>query len=87
MRNHRRLGFNSWVGKISLEEEMSAHSTILAWKIPSQRSQVGYSPSGLIELDMTEYACMHAHTHTHTHTHYYLAGCVSWIPKLTLSDF
>ena len=29
----------------------------------------------------------HTHARTHTHTHYYLAGCVSWIPKLTLLDF
>ena len=28
----------------SLEKEMATHSTILAWKIPGQRSLVGYSP-------------------------------------------
>ena len=30
------------------------HSSILAWKIPMDRSLVGYSPWGLKELDTTE---------------------------------
>ena len=30
----------------SLEEEMATHSSILAWKIPLQRSLVGYGPWG-----------------------------------------
>ena len=30
----RRCGFEPWVGKIPLEEEMVTHSSILAWKIP-----------------------------------------------------
>ena len=39
----------------SLEEGMSAHSSIFAWRIPhGQRSLVGYSPRGHKELDMTE---------------------------------
>ena len=29
----RRQGFNPCVGKISLEEEMTTHSSILAWRI------------------------------------------------------
>ena len=28
------LGFNPWVEKIPLEEEMATHSSILAWGIP-----------------------------------------------------
>ena len=39
----------------SLEEEMATHSGILAWEIPGQKSQVGYSPWGHKELDTTEY--------------------------------
>ena len=27
-------GFDSWIGKILLEQEMATHSSILAWKIP-----------------------------------------------------
>ena len=30
----RRLGFDSWVKKTPLEEEMANHSSILAWEIP-----------------------------------------------------
>ena len=30
----RRPGFDHWVGKIPLEEEMATHSSILAWRIP-----------------------------------------------------
>ena len=29
----RRLQFNSWVGKITLEEGMATHSSIFAWRI------------------------------------------------------
>ena len=47
-----------------LEKGMATHSSILAWRIPWQRSLVGYSPWGCKESDMTEWL-----THTHTHTH------------------
>ena len=30
----RRLGFDPWVKKTPLEEEMANHSSILAWEIP-----------------------------------------------------
>ena len=52
-RRSRRRGFDLWIGKISLEEEMAAHSSILAWGIPW--SLEGYSQRGLEELDMTEH--------------------------------
>ena len=32
-RRCKRCRFDPWVGKISLEEEMATHSSILAWKI------------------------------------------------------
>ena len=32
-----------------LEKEMATHSSTLAWKIPEQRSLVGYSPWGQTE--------------------------------------
>ena len=35
----------------ALEGEMATHSSILAWKIPWQKSLVGYSPWGRKELD------------------------------------
>ena len=37
-----------------LEKEMATHSSTLAWKIPGQRSLVGYSPWGHKESDTTE---------------------------------
>ena len=33
---------------------MAIHSSTIAWKIPGQRSLVGYSPWGRKELDTTE---------------------------------
>ena len=33
-RRCRRYGFDSWAGKIPLEEEMTTHSSIITWKIP-----------------------------------------------------
>ena len=37
-----------------LEKEMATHSSILAWRIPGQRSLVGYSPRGPKKSDRTE---------------------------------
>ena len=58
----------------SLEEEMAAHSSILAWRIHGQRSLVDYSPWACKESDMTDQlsvctrACTHTCTHACTHT-------------------
>ena len=38
----------------ALEEGMTTHSSIPAWRIHGQRSLVGYSPWGRKESDMTE---------------------------------
>ena len=45
-----------FLGKeIPLEEGMTAHSSILAWRIPMDRGAlVGYNPGGRIELGTTE---------------------------------
>ena len=37
-----------------LEEDMATHSSILAWRIPSERKLEGYTSWGCKELDMTE---------------------------------
>ena len=37
-----------------LEKEMATHSSILARRIPRQRSLAGYSPCGRKESDTTE---------------------------------
>ena len=48
----------TWVHSLGwedlLEKGMATYSSILAWKIPGQRSLVGYSPWGRKESDMTE---------------------------------
>ena len=33
---------------------MATHSTVLAWRMPLDRSLAGYSPWGLKESDMTD---------------------------------
>ena len=33
----QRCGFDSWLRKIPLEEEMASHSSILTWRIPMDR--------------------------------------------------
>ena len=43
-----------------LEEGMATHSSIPAWRIPGQRSLVGYTPCSHEELDMIE-ATEHPH--------------------------
>ena len=40
--------------KDPLEKEMATHFSILAWRIPWERSLVGYSPWGHKEPDTTE---------------------------------
>ena len=37
-----------------VKKRMAIHSSILAWRIPGQRSLVGYSLGGCKESDMTE---------------------------------
>ena len=48
----------TWVRSLGredpLEKEMAAHSSILAWRIPSVEEPGGYSPPGRRESDMTE---------------------------------
>ena len=67
-RSHRRL-IRTLGWEDPLEEEMTVHSSSLAWRIPWQRSLVGYSPWGCKESDTIEHTHTHTHTHTHAHTH------------------
>ena len=56
-------------GEDPLEEEMAAHSSILAWKIPwTEESGRLQGPCGHKGSDTTERLITHTHTHTHTHT-------------------
>ena len=50
----RRHGFDPRVEKIPLEEEMTAHSSILAWEIPWTEESGGLGFMGSQESDTTE---------------------------------
>ena len=43
----RRPGFDPWVGKIPLEEEMATHCSILAWRILWTEEPGGLQSTGL----------------------------------------
>ena len=43
-RRHQRREFDPWVGKIPQEEEMSTHSSNLAWEIPWTEEPDGLQP-------------------------------------------
>ena len=51
----RRSGFNPWVGKIPWRRAWQSTPVFLPGGSHRQRSLVGYSPWGSIELDMTEW--------------------------------
>ena len=48
---------------------MATHTSILSWRIPTERGAWWATVHGIAELDTTEQLSMHTHTHTHTHTH------------------
>ena len=76
MQETRRLGFNPWIRKISLEEEMATSSSILAWKIPWTEEPGGPQSMGS-QRGKPDWA--HVHTHIECYVpHLYL---VSWNVK------
>ena len=50
----RRLGFDPWVGKISLRRKEQPTPVFLPGEFHGHKSLVGYSPWGFKESDMTE---------------------------------
>ena len=64
-----RHGFHSWLRKIPWRRKRNPLQYSCLENPHGQRSLVGYSPWGHIELDTTEQLSTCAHTHTHTHTH------------------
>ena len=58
-RRCERCGFDPLGRKDSLEEGMATPCSILAWRIPGQRSLAGYRLRGCKESDTTEHARMH----------------------------
>ena len=57
-RGCRRSGLNPWVWEIPWRRKRQPAPIFLAGKSHGQKSLKGYSPGGLKELDMTEFACM-----------------------------
>ena len=60
MQEQQEMQVRSMGLKDPLEKGMATHSSILAWRIPKQRSLVSYSPKVLKESDTTEvkHACV-----------------------------
>ena len=54
-----------------LEEQMAAHSGILAWEIPWTEEPTGLQSMGFKTVGHHR-ATDHTHTHTHTHTRHIL---------------
>ena len=54
---HRRYGFNPWVGNISWRRKWQHTPVFSPRKYHRQNSLAGYGPQGHKELDMTD--CMH----------------------------
>ena len=57
-----KRGFNPWVGKISPEEDMAMHSSILAWRISWTEESGGLWSIGpqRVGHDWSNLACTHA---------------------------
>ena len=47
VRRYKRQGFSLWIGKITPEEGMASHSSVLAWRIPGTGEPCGPQPAGL----------------------------------------
>ena len=55
LQERRGCGFHPWMGKIPWRRKSQPTPVPLPGKIYGQRSLVGYSPWGCIDLDMTEH--------------------------------
>ena len=76
-RRCKRHRLDPWVGKIPWSRKWQATPVLLPGESHRQRSLMGYSPPGHIELDMTE------NTHTHSISPLYFINrhrhCCSWV--------
>ena len=50
--------FNKYIFKIGLEEEMTTHFTIPAWRTPWAEEPSGLHPWGCTDQDVTEHTCI-----------------------------
>ena len=72
-KRHKRSGFDPWVGKYPLEEEMEPHSNILAWKIPQTEEPGRLQPMGSqSQTSLSIHACTHVCMDVETRTHFSL---------------
>ena len=79
----RRHRFNPWMGKISLDEEMVAYSSVLAWKSPMDRGAWwAPSPWGHKKTDTTER--LSAHTHVYGLTFISCLFCLVSVPRTAI---
>ena len=60
----KRCGLDPWAGKIPLEEEMAAHSSVLAWKTPWREEPGGLQSTGSQRLS-TQCGCVSPDLLTH----------------------
>ena len=63
-----RPGFDSWVGKIPLEEGMASHSSILAWRIPWTEEPGGLQSTGSQRV-RHDWATQHSTARDFTHAY------------------
>ena len=67
-RNHKRCGFNPWVGKIPWRRTWQPTPVFLSGEPHGQRSLAGYGP----QLQTNHTWLKRLNTHTHTHIHYFV---------------
>ena len=58
-RGLERRGFDPWMGEDPLEEEMTTHSSILAWRIPWTKEPGGLEPVGHKESNTAKEEILH----------------------------
>ena len=78
-RRCRRHGFDPWARKTPLEENMTTHSTILAWRIPQTEEPGGLQSIGSqrVKHKWSNLACMH-HCQTYNKWLNWLHICQVW---------
>jgi len=60
-RRHKKHGFDPWIRKIPWNGKWQTTAVFLPGKFHGQRNQVGYSPWGQKESDMTAWLSIHKH--------------------------
>ena len=79
-RRQKRCGFDPWVRKIPLEEDMATHSSILAWRIPWIEESGGQRSISCRESDMPE-----AREHTYSIEKVFFSPCA--VPIIAFCNF